>query len=77
MRPPSARIRRDREATHRSSPAGRHCVLIAGKQSFLEEARSGLRAGLQSATRITVDDTAARHQATNGFCTQIGNARFA
>jgi hypothetical protein len=24
----------------------------------------------------TVDDTAARHQANNGFCTQIGNAHF-
>jgi len=25
---------------------------------------------------ITVDDTGARHKATNGFCTQIGNAHF-
>jgi hypothetical protein len=30
-----------------------------------------------SAAWITVDDTGARHKATNGFCTQIGNARFA
>ena len=52
-------------------------LLIAGKESFLEEARGVLRAGLQSATWITVDDTGARHQATNGFCTQIGNAQFA
>jgi len=35
-----------------------------------------LRAGLSSAAWITVDDTGARHQAKNGFCTQIGNAHF-
>jgi hypothetical protein len=35
-----------------------------------------LRAGLASGTFITVDDTGARHQAKNGFCTQIGNAHF-
>src|ERR1017187_462948 len=52
-------------------------LLIAGKQSFLDEARAVLRAGLQSAAWITVDDTGARHKAKNGFCTQIGNAQFA
>ena len=51
-------------------------LLIAGKQSFLDEARAVLRAGLQSAAWITVDDTGARHKAKNGFCTQIGNAQF-
>jgi hypothetical protein len=40
-------------------------------------ARDTLRAGLSSAAWITVDDTGARHKATNGFCTQIGNAHFA
>jgi hypothetical protein len=39
----------------------------------LTEARDVLRAGLSSADWITVDDTGARHRATNGFCTQIGN----
>ena len=52
-------------------------LLIAGKDSFLDEARGVLRAGLQSAAWITVDDTGARHKAKNGFCTQIGNAQFA
>jgi hypothetical protein len=52
-------------------------LLIAGKDSFLDEARGVLRAGLQSAAWITVDDTGARHKANNGFCTQIGNAHFA
>jgi len=36
-----------------------------------------LDAGLSSAAWITVDDTGARHKATNGFCTQTGNAHFA
>jgi len=51
-------------------------LLIAGKQSFLEEARGVLRAGLTKAAWITVDDTGARHKGKNGFCTQIGNACF-
>ena len=52
-------------------------LLIAGKESFLDEARAVLRAGLTNAAWITVDDTGARHKAKNGFCTQIGNAQFA
>jgi len=52
-------------------------LLIAGQDDFLDEARDVLRAGLSSAAWITVDDTGARHQAANGFCTQIGNAYFA
>jgi len=51
-------------------------LLIAGKQSFLDEARGVLRAGLATAAWVTVDDTGARHKARNGFCTQVGNARF-
>ena len=51
-------------------------LLIAGQDSFLDEARDVLRAGLSSAAWITVDDTGARHKAANGFCTQVGNAQF-
>ncbi len=51
-------------------------LLIAGKQSFLDEARAVLRAGLTNAAWITADDTGARHKGKNGFCTQIGNAHF-
>ena len=51
-------------------------LLIADQDAFLDEARDVLRAGLSSATWITVDDTGARHKAANGFCTQIGNAHF-
>jgi Transposase IS66 family len=52
-------------------------LLIEGQDGFLTEARDVLRAGLMGAAWITVDDTGARHKATNGFCTQIGNAHFA
>jgi hypothetical protein len=36
-----------------------------------------LRAGLESAAWITVDDTGARHKGSNAICTQIGNEHFA
>lgn len=52
-------------------------LLIDGQDRFVEEARQVLRAGLETAAWVTVDDTGARHKATNGFCTQIGNDRFA
>ena len=52
-------------------------LLIEGQDDFLTEARDTLRAGLSSAGWITVDDTGARHKASNGFCTQMGNAHFA
>ena len=52
-------------------------LLIAGQDSFLAENRDVLRAGLQTAAWITVDDTGARHAGKNGFCTQIGNDDFA
>ena len=51
-------------------------LLNEGQERFLDEANAVLRAGLSSAAWITVDDTGARHQAKNGFCTQIGNAHF-
>jgi Transposase IS66 family len=51
-------------------------LLNAAKDGFLTEARDVLRAGLSSAAWITADDTGARHKATNGFCTQIGNEHF-
>ncbi len=52
-------------------------LLISRQDRFLGEARDVLRAGLETAAWITVDDTGARHKATNGFCTQIGNDHFA
>ena len=52
-------------------------LLIAGQDAFLSESREVLRAGLQTARWISVDDTGARHAGKSGFCTQIGNDDFA
>src|SRR5690606_40827064 len=52
-------------------------LLIDGQDHFVAEAGAVLRAGLETAAWVTVDDTGARHKANNGFCTQIGNDRFA
>ena len=43
---------------------------------FCNEACAVLRAGLESAGWITVDDTGARHKNRNGVTTQIGDDRF-
>ena len=51
-------------------------LLIGGQQPFLDEGQEVLRAGLERAAWITVDDTGARHRAVNGVCTQIGNDHF-
>jgi hypothetical protein len=52
-------------------------LLNESQDAFLDEARAVLRAGLETAPWISVDDTDARHKARNGVCTQIGNAHFA
>jgi hypothetical protein len=52
-------------------------LLIDGQEGFVTESREVLRAGLQTAAWITVDDTGARHGGANGVCTQIGNDDFA
>jgi hypothetical protein len=51
-------------------------LLTEQHETFLTEAHDVLRAGLETAAWISVDDTGARHQAKNGFCTQIGNDHF-
>ena len=52
-------------------------LLNAGQEPFVDEAREVLRAGLETAAWISVDDTGARHQGANAICTQIGNDHFA
>lgn len=52
-------------------------LLIAGQDGFLDENRAMLRAGIETAAWITVDDTGARHADRNATCTRIGNDRFA
>ena len=56
----------------------RHVVrlLTMGKEGFRDEAIGVLRAGLETARWVTVDDTGARHKAVNGVTTQIGNDHF-
>jgi hypothetical protein len=51
-------------------------ILTVGNDAFVAEARDVLRAGLRHGGWISVDDTGARHQGKNGFCTQIGNDAF-
>lgn len=52
-------------------------ILTEDHQVFHEEKAEVLTAGLASAAYIQVDDTGARHQGQNGYCTHIGNAFFA
>ena len=52
-------------------------LLTEGKELFHEEKEEVLRAGLQTASYIGVDDTGARHDGKNGYCTAIGNDLFA
>ena len=52
-------------------------LLIDRQDDFLGENRDVLRAGLETAPWITVDDTGARHRGANAVCTQIGSDSFA
>jgi hypothetical protein len=51
-------------------------LLTAKHDGFIAEAQEVLRAGLETASWVSVDDTGARHAAKAGFCTQVGNDRF-
>ena len=51
-------------------------LLTHKQQGFLDEARDVPRAGLETSSWVSVDDTGARHKAKNVFCSQIGNDRF-
>ena len=52
-------------------------LLNEGQQAFVDESQAVLRAGLEGAPWISVDDTGARHGGRNGVTTQIGNDAFA
>ena len=52
-------------------------LLIDNKAEFHEEKTGILSAGLSVSPYIHVDDTGARHQGQNGYCTHIGNELFA
>jgi hypothetical protein len=52
-------------------------ILTQGKERFHTEKEEILRAGLEVSRYVHVDDTGARHQGRNGYCTHIGNELFA
>lgn len=52
-------------------------LLTEGHESFHAEKAEMLRVGLAVSAYLHVDDTAARHQGQNGYCTHIGNELFA
>jgi hypothetical protein len=52
-------------------------ILTEDKDAFHQEKEELLPAGLQVSRYIGVDDTGARHQGRNGYCTHIGNELFA
>ena len=52
-------------------------ILNEEHQRFEQEQHQVLRAGLETATYIHTDDTGARHNGKNGYCTVVGNEHFA
>ena len=51
-------------------------LLIEEKDRFHQEKDRILTVGLEVSAYINVDDTGARHQGKNGYCTHIGNESF-
>jgi len=54
-----------------------HHLLTEGKEDFHQEKADLLQVGLEVSSYIGVDDTGARHQGHNGYCTVVGNDWFA
>jgi len=54
-----------------------HRLLTEDKELFHQEKDELLAAGLAESSYIGTDDTGARHQGKNGYCTAIGNELFA
>jgi hypothetical protein len=52
-------------------------ILTEGLDAFHQEKEEVRAAGLQTASYVGTDDTGARHQGRNGYCTVIGNDLFA
>jgi len=52
-------------------------ILTEGKEPFHSEKDEILSVGLEVSSYVNVDDTGARHQGKNGYCTHIGNELFA
>lgn len=52
-------------------------IIIKNKDRFHDEKNQILSTGLKVSNYIHVDDTGARHDGKNGYCTHIGNEYFA
>ena len=52
-------------------------ILTENKGHFHQEKGEVLAAGLTASPYIGADDTGARHQGKNGYCTAVGNDLFA
>ena len=53
-----------------------HTLLCEHKESFHAEQQQVLKVGIETTKYIQTDDTGARHQGKNGYCTVIGNQWF-
>ena len=51
-------------------------LLIHGHEAFHQEREDVLETGIACSRMLLVDDTGARHDGKNGFCTVIGNDTF-
>jgi Transposase IS66 family len=54
-----------------------HRILTENHESFHQEKAEVLATGLAESSYVGTDDTGARHQGQNGYCTVIGNDLFA
>ncbi len=52
-------------------------ILVEDKEVYHREKQDILQVGLSVSTYINTDDTGARHQGVNSYCTHIGNEWFA
>lgn len=52
-------------------------ILTEGKDAFHQEKEELLPAGLLSSSYVHADDTVARHEGKQGYCTHVGNDSFA
>ena len=52
-------------------------ILIENKDLYHNEKERILEAGLKYSSYVNVDDTGARHDGKNGYCTHVGNEDFA
>ncbi len=52
-------------------------IMGSDKDKYHAEKRDLLQVGLSVSSYINTDDTSARHQGVNSYCTHIGNEWFA